>query len=93
VTCYPASGGPGAARQARVRNLSRSGVGLVVDRHWEPGTTLSIGLPLGPEGAALLRPARVIHATALPGGRFLIGCSLDTPLTDAEMQALTTAAS
>src|SRR5947207_1178555 len=37
VTCYPAGGGLGGGRVARVRNISRTGIGLVVDRHWRRG--------------------------------------------------------
>jgi hypothetical protein len=33
LTCYPVGVGLGAGRQARVRNISRTGIGLVVDRH------------------------------------------------------------
>ena len=87
VTCYPAIGGPGAGRPVRVRNLSRTGIGLIVDRHWAPGMALSVALPL-PEGGTRPITARVIHATAQPGGSFLVGCAFDVPLTDEEMHAL-----
>ena len=90
VTCYPAGGGPGGGRVARVRNISRTGIGLIVDRHWGPGTSLSVGLPLDREPGARARScqARVVHATAQPGGCYLVGCAFETPLADHEIQAL-----
>jgi hypothetical protein len=88
VTCYPSGGGPGAGRTVRVRNISRTGLGLIVDLHWGPGTVLSVGLPLGPERSARPCRARVVHATAQPGGCFLVGCAFEAPLSDDEFQAL-----
>jgi hypothetical protein len=89
LTCYPVGAGLGAGRQARVRNVSRTGIGLVVDRHWPPGTMLSIALPLGPDGGTRPAMARVIHATALPGGSFLVGCALEVALSEDDLRALT----
>ncbi len=90
VTCYPAAGGLGAGRVVRVRNVSRTGIGLVVDRHWGPGTALSLGLPLEQGAAPRTCRARVVHATAQPGGCFLVGCTFEAPLTDQEVQVLLT---
>jgi hypothetical protein len=84
VICYPAGAGLGERRQVRLRNVSRTGLALVVDRRWESGTTLVIELPVT-EGVSVAR-ARVIHATPQMGGRFLIGCVLDFPLTDIQVQ-------
>jgi hypothetical protein len=86
VSCYPAGSGVGDRRQARVRNISRTGMGLVVDRRWDPGTTLILDLPVGE--APRPSRARVVHATAQPGGLFLIGCVLETPLSEEEIQEL-----
>jgi hypothetical protein len=59
---------------------------MIVDRHWQAGTALVVELPAGED----VRPvgARVVHATPQPGGCFLVGCTLDTQLSDAEVQAL-----
>jgi hypothetical protein len=88
VTCYPAGGGLGGGRVARVRNISRTGIGLVVDRHWGPGTAVSLALPLGEEGRDRSCVARVVHATAQPGGCFLVGCAFVAALTEDELQAV-----
>jgi hypothetical protein len=88
MTCYPEGGGAGAGRGARVRNLSRTGVALLVDRSWQPGTVLTVCLAPDEEGRTRSWRARVVHATAQPGGRFLVGCSFATALTEDELQAL-----
>ncbi len=86
IACYPAGSGLLERRTVRVRNVSRSGIGLVVDRHWQPGTALILELP-AEEGVRSVR-ARVVHSTSQPGGTFLVGCTLDNMLTDAEVEAL-----
>jgi len=86
IACYPAGGGLAERRTARVRNVSKSGVGLVLDRSWQPGQAVVLELPLG-EGVRLTR-ARVVHSTSQPGGCFLVGCTFDQPLGDADVLAL-----
>ncbi len=86
ISCYPSGGGFTERRQARIRNVSRNGIGLTVDRAWPPGTVLVVELP-AEDGVKAVR-ARVIHSTAQLGGTFLVGCTLELPLTDAEVQAL-----
>ncbi len=85
IACFPAGAGLGERRQARLRNVSRTGIGLQVDRNWEAGTLLHLELPL--EAGVLLVRARVVHATA-QFGLYLVGCSLEVPLTDAQIQQL-----
>lgn len=86
ITCYPANSGFSERRQARVRNVSRTGAGLGVDRSWPAGTVLIVELPIE-EGTRAVR-ARVIHSTLQMGGTFLVGCTFDVPLTDAEVETL-----
>jgi hypothetical protein len=86
ITCYPVGGGLAERRNARVRNVSKTGIGLLLDRHWQSGTALVFELPLS-EGIRLTR-GRVVHATSQPGGCFLVGCMFDQQLTDEEVQAL-----
>jgi hypothetical protein len=87
VVCYPVGGGVSERRQARLNNVSRNGLAVVVDRRWDPGTVVIIELPLGEE--VTLTRARVVHATPQLGGRYLVGCVFDTPLNDAQFRALT----
>jgi len=76
---------------ARVRNVSRGGIGLLLRHCFRPGTSLivelrdEVGRPLGTVSV------RVIHATAVAadgGPRWLLGCAFEQSLTDEEWQAL-----
>ena len=87
VMCYPSGSGLLERRQARVRNVSRTGIGLSVDRAWPPDTRLMVELP-AEDGVRPVR-CRVIHSTPQIGGTFLVGCVFESALTDAEVQALT----
>jgi len=86
ITCYPVNASLMERRQGRVRNVSRTGVGVVVDRAWQRGTTIILELP-AEDGVKAVR-ATVVHATPQIAGTFLVGCALELPLTDAEVQAL-----
>src|SRR3954463_7799197 len=79
IACYPAGSGLLERRMVRVRNVSRTGMGLVVDRPWQQGLALILELP-AEDGVRSAR-ARIVHATSQPGGTFLVGCVFDTPLT------------
>jgi hypothetical protein len=71
-----------------IRDISSIGVGLVLRRRFEPGSGLAIEVPAqGDRGEETLL-ARVRHATRLPDGRWLHGCSLISELSDDEMQRL-----
>jgi hypothetical protein len=73
---------------AMLRDVSSTGIGLVLGRRFEPGAALAIELPETPTrlGATLL--ARVIHAKPLPGGRWLLGCSLVGELGPDDLERL-----
>lgn len=67
---------------ARVRNISVTGVGLVVSRALDPGTVLTIEL----KEAQL--SARVVHSTRDAAGTWLVGCQFDTKLSEAQLREL-----
>jgi hypothetical protein len=72
---------------ARVRDISLNGVGLVLSRKVEAGTTLVIGIENEGKGLAKTMIVRVTHATPIPGG-FLVGGEFVTPLTYQEFTSL-----
>ena len=74
-------------RPALVRDVSRSGVGLVVAEPLPVGAALAIW-PEGPGRPDRVTALRVWHATALADGRWLIGCAHASDLTRAELGAL-----
>jgi PilZ domain-containing protein len=69
---------------ALVRDLSRGGVGLVLDTFLEPESELTIEIPVAPGRLRVV----VVHATTLPGGKYLLGCRLVKPLSEEEVQKL-----
>jgi hypothetical protein len=71
---------------AAVKDISRTGIGLLLGRRFEPGILLAVELPA--EGGSQLLLARVIHARAQGEGVWLIGCALVNPLAEDEVQAL-----
>jgi hypothetical protein len=87
VVCYPAGAGLRERRQGRVRDVSHTGIGLVVDRDWQAGTALVVERPA--EGGFKGVRATVVHTAPQLAGTFLVGCVLEMPLTDAEVECLT----
>ncbi len=77
--------------QANVRDISCTGIGLLLPRRFERGTLLTVELGEAAAGQTHLLLARVVHATAQPEGNWLIGCALTSPLTEDEVQLLSTA--
>lgn len=71
-----------------IRDISTVGVGLVLKRRFEPGSGLAIEVPAVGDRAEETLLARVRHATRLPDGRWLHGCSFISELGDDELQSL-----
>jgi hypothetical protein len=67
-----------------VHDMSRTGLGLVIDRRFEPGTALR--LEWHADRDAVLPPllGRVIRLTQAPDGRWWHGCTLIGELEVAE---------
>src|SRR5947209_20383502 len=62
--------------EAQVRDISASGIGLLIDCPFPPGTTLAVELQ-GAAGALTVL-ANVVHTNAQPDG-WLHGCELTEP--------------
>ena len=75
-------------RRAALRDVSRRGIGLLTRQPFELGTVLDVHLGAGRAGAPALLRANVRHATRLPGGTWLVGCSLSRSLAGKELLAL-----
>jgi hypothetical protein len=91
ASARPSERGHDVGWPGRVRDISRGGVGLLLQHRFRPGTDLTI--ELRENSGKLLRTvdARVAHASAvLDDGNpcWLLGCSFAQPLTDEELQAL-----
>jgi len=89
TTCQPvaARGGSEFAWPAQIRDLSQAGMGILLNRRFEPGTGLAIEVPETDAypGDTLL--CRVVHATRWDD-KWLLGCVLVSPLSEEEMERL-----
>jgi hypothetical protein len=80
------SGVPGFT--ASIRDISTLGIGLIMERPCEPGTLLALQLRSRGSRFSSVLAATVKHATRLPEGHWLWGCSLSRGLTDDEVLGL-----
>jgi hypothetical protein len=71
---------------ATVKDISLTGIGLLLGRRFEPGILLAVEVPA--EGAPQLLLARVMHTRPHGEGVWLIGCELVNPLAEDELKAL-----
>ncbi len=74
--------------QAMVRDISCTGIGLLLPRRFEPGSLLAIELTEATEGRRRLLLGRVARAEPQPDGNWLIGCTMANPLTEDEVRLL-----
>jgi len=71
---------------AQVRDISSGGVCLYLRRRFEIGTPLIVEFP-DVAGNKLTVTVRVARVTAERGG-WIIGCQMDSPLSDEDLKAL-----
>ena len=70
---------------AKVQDISRGGVGLLLCYPFKAGTTLAVDLGRA-AGRTVL--ARVVHAHDRADGTWLVGCEFAAPLSAEELAAL-----
>jgi hypothetical protein len=73
---------------AKVRDISQTGIGLLVHRVLEPGTSVVIRLKSAIRRLPVELGARVVHCTPRSEGDWLLGCALDHKLLPQELHAL-----
>lgn len=90
TNCQPvAARGPNELKwQARVRDISVGGIGIVAVRRFERGTGLAIEIPATDANTIDTLLVRVIHVSALPEGGWLLGCEFVSPLSEDEVAKL-----
>lgn len=74
--------------KVRVTSISRSGVGLITLEVLAPGMMLVIKVVNNAKAFEKTMLVRVVHATPQVGGTYLVGGTLDTPLSYEELCAL-----
>ncbi len=87
-SCRPISAHRNDTWSATVRDLSTGGVGIVVNRRFEPGTLLSVELQDAEQTTNRILLVRVVRVLREEGDKWLLGCAFTTKLTDAELLAL-----
>jgi serine/threonine protein kinase len=72
----------------KVRDISASGIGLILNRPFETGTILSIGLPRA--GPRPTRPvfARVVRAHEESSATWIVGCAFEQELSESDIRVL-----
>jgi hypothetical protein len=73
---------------AMVHDFSAHGLGLVFHRALDAGTVLALQLRQRHHGLSRILSVRVVHSTPQPDGNYLIGCELNSVLTEGELTAL-----
>ncbi len=73
---------------ARVKDISITGVGLVVSTHIEPGTYLIVEMKTRARGILLTLLARVVHSTPQSENSWNVGCELVNKPTEEQLQSL-----
>jgi c-di-GMP-binding flagellar brake protein YcgR len=90
TTYRPADGGDSPPLTARVRNISRGGVRLLLRQAVDSGTLLSIDFPAVEDRPAYTMLATVLHVTAHGEGEWAAGCAFACQLSEADVQAFVT---
>jgi hypothetical protein len=87
-SCFSASAGRAESVSVWLRDVSTSGMGLVAERRFEPGTLLVVDLKDGDEATRFSPLARVARVTRGEGRSWFHGCTLLGLLTSEELQDL-----
>jgi hypothetical protein len=90
TTCQPiaARGDKDVMWPATIRDISVSGIGLVLGRRFEPGAGLAIEVPGTDSQSGDTLLAKVVETTALAEGGWLLSCVLVSELSDEELNGL-----
>ncbi len=78
----------GPSCPARIRDVSRGGIALLVPHRYAAGSLLSIVPEVLPSSLAPALEARVLRVAAHGDGQWLAGCELLTPLSEEDLHAL-----
>ena len=71
-----------------VRDVSQSGLGVILARRFEPGTQFTVEGALDPSGRPDLLPLRVVRVETEKAGHWVHGCQFDPPLHPEQLRAL-----
>jgi PilZ domain-containing protein len=86
--CRIVSEGQEEGLQASVRDMSATGIGLLVNQPLKSGSVLILNLQTGRHRLARPLPVRVMHAAPAGEGNWLVGCQFVRRLSEPELNAL-----
>jgi hypothetical protein len=86
--CQPVAPANSAPITARVRDISRGGIHLLVDRWFEAGMLLSIQLPSENDADQDTILAYVVRSVLQDDGQWVLGCTFATELDAGDLQSL-----
>jgi len=73
---------------AWVRDISATGIALLIGCEFKPGSRLTLELQNADQGVGCFLQAHVVHVMEVPPEkRWLHGCEFERPLTDEELHA------
>lgn len=78
----------GSATEARVRDISTTGIGLLMPEPIETGTRITVELTNKSRLFSCSRIVRVVYVDTISDGQYFIGCEFSTPLTYDQIYAL-----
>lgn len=85
VECDPLSAREQKPWPAEVNNISASGIALVLERRFEPGSVLTVA-PANQAEIVDSLMARVVWVRAYGPGRWIVGCQLACRLADEDLR-------
>jgi hypothetical protein len=83
----PMSNGVNTRLSARVRNVSRGGIGLLVNKEFRPGEMISLELPRSSEEETSTVLACVIHVNPAGEKQWSLGCTFSEELDEESLTA------
>jgi hypothetical protein len=87
TTLRPEATADSGTLAARVRNISRGGINLVVPRRFETGDLLTVELPGAEADSRYTVLACVVHVRALADGKWGLGCTFSGELSPDDLAA------
>ena len=87
-SCRPVGTKKSESWSATVNDLSTGGMGLLVNRRFEPDTLLTVELHDSEEATVRLLLVRVVRALQQDRSSWLLGCEFPTKMTEAELLTL-----
>ena len=85
--CHSGRGTDELSWSGRVRDISRGGLNLLLNRFFEPGSYLTVDVPLGPDLKVRALVVRVVHALNFGPANWALGCAFERPLEEKDLLA------